>query len=153
MFWNNICMWGSILLPFSSDLFRLHPYICSDYIQSKRVTSCVYILYVSPHVKPSYMLTDERSQAVRKSHRWTDCVGHLGHVGFWERIWEPASVAVPRRCQSRPLLHVPLHQRAYYQSGRWERRTRGNFKRALWLLLLRLKECKSLYANRPRQAM
>lgn len=93
---------------------------------------------------------------LRQSEGATDehtVFGGFGHLGFWEWDWEPASVALPRRCQSGPLLHAPLHQRADYQSGRWERGTQGNFKSALWLFLLRLKECKSLSASCLLRAM
>jgi len=86
-------------------------------------------------------------------HKWTLYVRGLGHFGSWDLDWEPGSVTLPRSCQSRPLLHAPLHQRADYSCRRWGRGTQGNSQRGLWLLLLWLRENRNLSTSCLVQVM
>lgn len=82
-----------------------------------------FILCTSVHVQSALW---RRSPAVRENHRQTHCVDGFGS---YEQEQEPASVTLPKRCQSWAQLHAPLHHRTDYQSGRWDGATQGNFKR------------------------
>lgn len=119
----NRCMKGnyvyiSIPLVFPFTGLLSHDTLSANYSIRKHVLSPEFMLHVLVHVKPSDVLNNRTSSALRSRTQVSTVLGILGILASEIGLGSQALWLCQEDVRARSLLHAPLQQRADYLCGR-----------------------------------